>query len=479
MNNTIEKIYRLYLQQQQKICTDTRKIIPNSIFFALKGANFDGNNYAVDALQNGCAWAVVDNPEIAEKNDKCILVDNVLKTLQQLAQYHRKQLGIPVIAITGSNGKTTTKELITAVMSKKYKSLSTPGNYNNHIGLPLTLLQIKKEHQIAIIEMGANHPGEIKELCEIALPDYGIITSIGKEHLEGFGDIETVKQTNGELYDHLLSHHKKIFLHIDNPDLTDILSKHKWDIPNILKNDDTFILYSDLKLVIPPAYLNKKIIVGQYIENNSDIFVHFKWLVNTPQHWKEFKNAYGSGHEINSAFEHQPLIKTHLLAYHNFINALSAVCIGEYFGVNENDINDAIANYIPDKNRMQWIETDKRNKIILDAYNANPTSMMAALQFFKQKNIIKSIALTWDNKKINILTNEEDKVVILGDMFELGEHSEKEHTDIIRYLKDNFAKSRIFLAGKEFMKAAEKEKFRIKQTHRPMQQKAYLNQQKN
>ncbi|GAB4201008.1 MAG: UDP-N-acetylmuramoyl-tripeptide--D-alanyl-D-alanine ligase [Bacteroidia bacterium] len=459
MNTAIEKIYRLYLQQQQRVCTDTRKIIPESIFFALKGSNFDGNTYAMDAIQKGCSWAIVDNPEIAEKSDRCILVNDVLKTLQQLAQYHRTQWNKPVIAITGSNGKTTTKELVAAVLSKKYKVLSTPGNYNNHIGLPLTLLQIQTEHQIAVIEMGANHPGEIKELCHIASPDYGIITSIGKEHLEGFGDIETVKKTNGELYDYLLSQNKKIFLHLDNADLLDILSKNKISIPDILQNEDTFIIYSDVgKISLPELYRDRKITIGEYVENDKDIFMQFKWIINKAAYWEKFENAIGFGYTILPAFEKRPPVKTHLLAYHNFINALSAVCVGEYLGVNENDINDAIANYIPDKNRMQWIETNKGNKIILDAYNANPTSMMAALQFFKEKNIIKYTPLTSDNKKINILTNEEDKIVILGDMFELGEHSEKEHTDIIRYLKDNFAKSRIFLAGKEFMKAAEKEK---------------------
>jgi UDP-N-acetylmuramoyl-tripeptide--D-alanyl-D-alanine ligase len=457
--NDLEKIYQLYLQQKQKICTDTRKIVPDSIFFALKGANFDGNNYAIDAIQKGCSWAVVDNPDTALKSDKCILVNDVLKTLQQLAQYHRKQWNKPVIAITGSNGKTTTKELIAAVLSQKYKVLSTPGNYNNHIGLPLTLLQIQPEHQMAVIEMGANHPGEIKELCNIALPDYGIITSIGKEHLEGFGSIETVKRTNGELYDYLLANHKKIFLHIDNTDLMDILSQYKWSIPDILQNNETFLLYSDLsKLVILPNYQDKKIIFGKYITNNSVIFVRFKWIINAPQHWKSFQNNYDSGCEINSAIEQQPLVKTHLLAYHNFINSLSAVCVGNYFNVEENKINEAIANYVPDKNRMQWIETKKFNKIILDAYNANPTSMMAALEFFKDRNILNGIALTPDNQKIDCLTNETDKIIILGDMFELGEHSEKEHSDIIRWIKNNFKEARIFLAGKEFYKASQKEK---------------------
>lgn len=437
--NNIEKLYSLFLECHQQVCTDTRKIKEHSIFFALKGNNFDGNKFALEALQKGCAYAVVDNPEIASKDNRCVLVDDVLKTLQNLALHHRRQFNIPVIAITGSNGKTTTKELISGVLSKKYNVLSTPGNFNNHIGLPLTLLQLKKDNELAVIEMGANHPDEIRELCEIAEPNYGIITSIGKEHLEGFGDIEQVKKTNGELYEYLLNHNGKIFLHLDNSDLMDILSKFNMGYTEIERNNN-FILYTDLSKYFLLDQ-EKKIIIGQYIENYHDIFVRFKWTSY------QFKNT------------DKPLIvKTRLLAKHNFINALSAVCIGHYFGVEESKINEAIENYIPDKNRMQWIEnTNQYNKIILDAYNANPTSMLAALEFFKEKNIYNYTAITHDNQKIPVLTNESNKVIILGDMFELGEHSQKEHIAIIQHLKQHFMQAQIFLAGKEFYTASKKE----------------------
>lgn len=444
---SLENIYQLYIECEQKVCTDSRKIIPGSIFFALKGNNFDGNLFALQSLENGCKYAVVDNSEMAEKHPKCIYVSNVLKILQQLANYHRKKINLPVIAITGSNGKTTTKELVAKVLSQKYNVLSTPGNFNNHIGLPLTLLQLKKEHEIAVIEMGANHPGEIKELCEIAEPNYGVITSIGKEHLEGFGSIETVKKTNGELYEYLLDTNGKIFLDIANNDLIDILKK---DINEIL-NDDRYILYGDLRNPITDAYLslsihNKKICYGIYIDNTEDIFVRFKWFINDISYWEAFEKKLNEGYKIkDDIIQNLPVVKTHLLAYHNFLNALCAVSIGYYFGVEKEKINSAIESYIPDKNRMQWIETEKGNKIILDAYNANPTSMMAALEFFKSKNIIL---------KKNILSTDKDKVLILGDMFELGEHSEKEHKDILNFLINNFQESKIYLAGKEFLNAS-------------------------
>lgn len=448
--NTIEKLHSLYLQCNQKVCTDTRKIIQGSIFFALKGNNFDGNHFAQQALNSGCAYAVVDNPAIAQQNKQCILVENVLHTLQKLAHYHRKQIDIPVIAITGSNGKTTTKELITAVLSKEYRTLSTPGNFNNHIGLPLTLLQLKEEHQIAVIEMGANHPGEIQALCEIAEPNYAIITSIGKEHLEGFGDIETVKKTNGELYNYVLQQHGKIFIHIDNPDLQDILSMH---IKEILEHP-SFIAYSDLSSNMERVIWNsnKPIILGRYIDSAEDIFVQFQWLINHSSIWENFSNNIGSGKRINAdILNKKPIVHTHLLAYHNFINALSAVCIGHYFQVSEKDIDEAIENYIPDKNRMQWIETSK-NKIILDAYNANPTSMLAALEFFKEKKIIQAMAAINENQYVHFY-KDKDKVLILGDMFELGEHAEKEHLEILSWITKNFSDALVFLIGQEFSKA--------------------------
>lgn len=454
MNNiTIEKIYSLFIQHNQSVCTDSRKPIPGSIFFALSGSNFDGNFFAIEAIEKGCSWAIVDNPEIARKNSKCILVDNVLRSLQALAQHHRKQFNIPIIAITGSNGKTTTKELVSAVLSQKYKVLSTPGNFNNHIGLPLTLLKLKNEHQVAIIEMGANHPGEIKKLCHIAMPDYAIITSIGKEHLEGFGNIENVKKTNGELYEYIIQNQGKIFLHIDNQDLTSILEQLHQSTASIL-NNPSFILYSDLsRSSIDIMNANKEIIIGQYIESHKDIYVHLKW---TSIHSKTLESVEiqksKEGYALkDTLWKNIPEITTHLLAYHNFINALCAICVGKYFFVNNNDINTAISQYIPDNNRMQFKKTS-RNIVILDAYNANPTSMSAALQFFKQKKLTN----TFSKEEFAKNFDEGNKILILGDMFELGEHSEKEHLAIIDWIKENFIKGKVYLIGKEFLNALQK-----------------------
>lgn len=471
---TTEALYKLYLKQEQKVCTDSRKPIKGSIFFALKGKQFDGNEYALNALQNGCAYAVVDNPFVAHQSPSCILVEDALKSLQDLAHYHRQQLNLPLIGIAGSNGKTTTKELIAAVLSQKYSVLYTPGNLNNHIGLPLTLLQLKKEHQIAIIEMGANHPGEIEALCLIAEPDFAVITSIGKEHLEGFGDIETVKKTNGELYDYVLNKNGKIFLQYDNPDLISILTTHlpsrkKIDLNDILKQEEQFILYGDIKnaenIFLSEADLRRPIVFGQYIENEEDIYVHFKWIIHSKEKCRSFKKEgfyklQISKSEIVPTFDNAPEIHTHLLAYHNFINALCAVCIGNYFSIKEKDINTAIANYIPHQNRMQFKRTTY-NLIILDAYNANPTSMMAALTFFCSKKIKTKAPCTLKTsdttKESSLFYLNEKKVLILGDMFELGQHAEKEHRAIVQWLKENVPKMTVYLIGTEFIKAVQKE----------------------
>ncbi len=450
----LDEIYSLYLQHSQAICTDTRKIIPQSIFFALKGNNFDGNLFAIDAIEKGCSWAIVDNPNIALKSNKCILVNDTLQTLQALAHHHRKQFKLPVIAITGSNGKTTTKELVTAVLSKKYNVLSTPGNFNNHIGLPLTLLKLHPNHQIAVIEMGANHPGEIRELCKIAHPDYAVISSIGKEHLEGFKDLENIKRTNGELYEYVLKHNGKIFIHVDNFDLISILKELNHDITNIFIHEN-FILYSDISHLPFDEFSSiREIIIGKYIESQEDIYVHLKWLLyeHTPnQNFKTIKSI--TQYQKNNTWENIPEIKTHLLAYHNFVNALCAICIGNHFSINTNDINLAISQYIPDKNRMQFEKT-KHNFVILDAYNANPTSMMAALTFFKEKKL-QQILPQQSHSTIHHF-QDEDKVLILGDMFELGEHSQKEHISIIEWIKENFQKSKVYLIGNEFTKALKK-----------------------
>ncbi|HUH46466.1 MAG TPA: UDP-N-acetylmuramoyl-tripeptide--D-alanyl-D-alanine ligase [Arenibacter sp.] len=376
---TINALHQLFLTFPHP-CTDTRRITPNCIFFALRGDNFDGNAYAAEALGLGAAYAVVDDPEVAGQ-EGTILVQDVLTALQDLAKFHRQYCGTKVIGLTGSNGKTTTKELITAVLSKKYRTIATKGNLNNHIGVPLTLLSISPDTEIAIVEMGANHPGEIAFLCQLVMPDYGYITNFGKAHLEGFGSIEGVIKAKGELYDHLLSHNNFVFFNADDP-------------------------------------------------------VQKKRLASVTQ-------KYGFGSDKESSYPIQLLdaapfvriqvggitINTQLVGSYNFTNCCAAITIGNYFKVDAMDIRAALESYIPQNNRSQII---KKNglQIILDAYNANPTSMKAALENFKD---LKS----------------DHKVVFLGDMFELGESAKAEHQEISD-LVENMGFGQVFLIGSNF-----------------------------
>lgn len=365
----IEEIYQLF-EQYPVVSTDTRNIAPNSIFVALKGETFNGNKFALDALKKGAKYAVID--EIVEGSDeRMIKVDNSLECLQQLARYHRRKLNIPVLAITGTNGKTTTKELTAAVLSKKYHIANTKGNLNNHIGVPLTLLTMNSLTEMAVIEMGANHPGEIEHLCKIAEPDFGIITNVGKAHLEGFGSFEGVVQTKTEMYNFLKETGGKCFVNA---------------------NDEILIEKSD-KLE-RETYGNSRLANLQGEEMYSSYFVTAKVL---------FKKGW-------------LFLKSNLIGSYNFDNIMAAACIGNYFGVDPIKIQEAIVNYKPTNNRSQLIEKGS-NRIIMDAYNANPTSMMAAL-----KNIIS--------------INHPLKTVILGDMLELGNDSEVEHQRIADFLVD-------------------------------------------
>ncbi|TAH24837.1 MAG: UDP-N-acetylmuramoyl-tripeptide--D-alanyl-D-alanine ligase [Cytophagales bacterium] len=355
----IADLYQLFINSNG-IATDTRKIHEGAIFFALKGDNFNGNQFALKALEKGAKYAVIDEP-LVEKNDRIILVDNALQTLQALANYHRRTFEIPFIAITGSNGKTTTKELVNAVLQKKYITYATLGNLNNHIGIPLTLLSIKKEVQIAIIEMGANHQKEIEGYCKYVEPNYGLITNIGKAHLEGFGGIEGVKKGKGELYDYLRANHGQIFLCTTN---------------------DTLVAMANIKNPITYPSL------GDYYTCSfvdADPFIRFL-------------SSNGKA------------ISTQLTGKYNFDNIAVALCIGKYFGVSEEDALQAIATYNPQNNRSQLTKTDK-NELIIDCYNANPTSMKAAIESFAQ-------------------TQAKNKVLILGDMYELGEDEALEHEGI-------------------------------------------------
>lgn len=381
----IHSLYEI-LKEHPIVTTDSRNTPKGSIFFALKGARFNGNQYATKALESGCSYAIVDEAEYAI-SPNIILVNDCLKTLQQLANYHRNILKIPIIAITGTNGKTTTKELVTSVLSKEHKTISTEGNLNNHIGVPLTLLRMKKDDEIAVIEMGANHIGEIKTLCEIAEPNYGLITNIGHAHLEGFGSYENIIRTKGELYDYIRTRKEgKLFVDYDNP----ILRKLSENITSIyygLENDD------------------EQFVTGKVISANP--YLTFQW--------KMAKNYH--------------TVETKLIGDYNLSNALAAITIGKYFGINGDLISKAISEYKPNNNRSQLKETNK-NMLIVDSYNANPTSMLAALQNFEHMNV-------------------KNKVLILGEMKELGSDSRMEHQRIIDYIQHHEF-SKVFLVGENF-----------------------------
>ncbi|KAF0238768.1 MAG: UDP-N-acetylmuramoyl-tripeptide--D-alanyl-D-alanine [Prolixibacteraceae bacterium] len=383
---TTEEIYRIF-KNKPVISTDSRKIEENSIFFALKGENFNGNKFAAAALNKGAGYAIIDEKEYFISN-KTILVDNVLQALKDLANLHRKKLGIPILAITGSNGKTTTKELVSAVLSQKFKVSSTEGNLNNHIGVPLTLLKMNAETEIGVVEMGANHIGDVAELCEIAEPDFGIITNIGKAHLEGFGSFEGVVKTKSELYHYLKSKKGTIFYNYDNPILTNLTAE--------IQNKISF-------------GKEKAGFTGELID--SPPFVHVK---------ANFKKGV-------------LYLNTNLTGDYNFENIMAAACIGDYFNVDPLLIQKALKNYCPQNNRSQLINKYGL-KIIMDAYNANPTSMQASINSF--------------------ISNVSDKCyLILGDMLELGAYSEPEHIAILELLK-NYPRTKVYTVGKNFMAVA-------------------------
>lgn len=378
---TIAEIHRLFLECNS-ISTDTRKIENNSMFVALKGENFDANTFAEEALVKGAKYVIIDNPTYAV-SDKTILVENSLTALQQLATYHREFLKIPIVALTGSNGKTTTKELIHIVLAKKFKTKATKGNLNNHIGVPLTLLSFSKETEIGIVEMGANHQKEIKFLCEIAKPDYGYITNFGKAHLEGFGGVEGVIKGKSEMYTYLKTHNKTVFVNLDDA----------------IQNDKT----TDFNRI---TFSQKDISANVFInEVSANPFVKIKTL-NTE-------------------------IKSHLIGLYNANNINAAITIGNHFGISASEIKEAIESYIPENNRSQLI-TKNSNEIILDAYNANPSSMKVALENFIQL----------ENK---------NKIAILGDMYELGEESLVEHKYIVDFISENNSLECYFI-GKDFFK---------------------------
>jgi len=398
MSNIADKIYNCYLDSNG-ISTDTRKISTGELFFALKGPNFDANSYAEMALGKGASFAIIDD-ESYQIDGKTILVDDVLSALQALATHHRKTLDIPVFGITGSNGKTTTKELVQGVLETKYNAYSTPGNLNNHIGVPLTILGIPKNTDVAIIELGANHVGEIDALCRICQPTHGMITNIGRDHLEGFGSFEGSLRANSELYDYLIKNGGKIFVNSEDELLT-----------NMAKRISGPVFYPQEDDSIQTTFLS------------ADPFVRY----------------------IN---QDQEEITTRLIGDYNFHNIAAAICIGNFFGVSIKDIDNAICKYVSSNNRSQWIETEK-NHILMDAYNANPSSMEVALNNFHKMHA-------------------KNKIVILGDMFELGDYSVEEHSQIGKLL-DRYRFDMTILVGEDMKYAHEqfresiyfKEKFQV------------------
>lgn len=382
----IDILYRCF-EQSSGITTDTRKCGEGMMFVALRGENFDGNSYAQSALEQGCSYAVVDNVAYADPTDeRIILVENSLKALQQLARHHRRQLATPIVGITGTNGKTTTKELVAAVLKRRYNILYTQGNLNNHIGVPLTLLGLTREHEMAVVEMGANHPGDIKELVEIAEPDYGLITNVGMAHLQGFGSLEGVIRTKGELYDYLRTTERNtIFLNIANNYLRDICEG---------LNAVTY------------GQTNEAEVCGEIVA--CDPCLRFRWRWHGGE-WNE--------------------VATQLIGSYNIDNALCAAAVGCYFGVAQEDVSAALAEYVPQNNRSQLTPTD-HNMLIVDAYNANPTSMHAALENFVRMEVPR-------------------KMAILGDMKELGDATAAAHQEIVDRL-DACGLLDVWLVGEAF-----------------------------
>ncbi len=366
-------------EQSNGICTDTRQMKDRALFVCLRGESFNGNKFARQAAQANALKVIVDDPEYYDP-ERMILVDNSLKALQDLAQFYRHTLSIPFIGITGTNGKTTTKELVAAVLAKKFKTAATKGNFNNHIGVPLTLLSISRDDEIAVIEMGANHVGEIEDLCKLSDPDVGLITSIGKAHLEGFGSFQGVIQAKTELYHHIKHYGEHLFVNADN----ELLMEHAGNISKTTYGQGA----------------------GANVRASLSSAAPFLKL-----HW--------NGHDI----------QTQLVGAYNFDNVMAAISIGLYFGVSEEDIVDALQSYEPQNKRSQYIETDT-NKVIMDAYNANPTSMELALKSFEEQDFA-------------------NKWLVLGDMLELGQDSGEEHLKLMKRVQAMELDKALFV-GPEF-----------------------------
>jgi len=411
----ITELYDLY-RQHQPLTTDSRDCPEGSTFLALRGQHFDGNQYAVKALEQGCAIAIVSDESVRqtapdELRERIIVVDDTLQTLKQLARHHRRQFDIPVLAITGTNGKTTTKELVAAVLSKKYRVLYTEGNLNNDIGVPKTLLRLTPEHQIAVVEMGASHPGDIKTLVETAEPTCGLITNVGRAHLEGFGSFEGVCRTKGELYDYIAAHDGMVFLNGADEQLRSMADER-----NIPQSKEKRFTYG-----VPPTYE--------------------EWLKGKRAKLRVYTNEYFCGPRLGLIWFYvkEPWmtigegVQTQLVGDYNVNNVLAAVAVGCYFDVWMSDISDALRSYRPTNSRSQLVKTDT-NTLVVDAYNANPSSMEKAIETLK-------------NMKSDL-----PKMAILGQMNELGSESRSEHRRVISLLAQTDI-THIILIGHEFAEA--------------------------
>lgn len=390
------------------VCTDSRAITEGCLYFALKGENFNGNLFAEEALAKGAAYAIIDEPAV-KTSEQMLVVDDVLSTLQQLANYHRRTLGTLVIGITGSNGKTTTKELIASVLGQGMQVVATRGNLNNHIGVPLTLLSIKPETDIAVVEMGANHPGEIAFLCSTAEPDYGYITSIGKAHLEGFGSFEGVVKTKGELFDYLKAHHKTIFLNAKDTLQAGLVAGYE----HVYTFGDT-----------PTANVHIQCLATQPVKallTDSSQSLTAEPATRTIDFLPE---------DIEGFTEPNTIITSHLRGDYNFTNVAAAIAIGRYFKLSPVAIKHGIEQYVPNNNRNQFLKCGS-NTVVLDAYNANPSSMAAAIG-----NVV-------------VMEGFAKKVLILGDMFELGTYAAAEHQRIVDMISEH-SWAGVYLIGEQF-----------------------------
>ena len=454
----IERLYQAY-QASHAVTTDSRAITSGCIFFAFKGEHFDGNAFAPKALEQGAAMCVISDPQYVV-DDRCLVVPNVLKTLQELAQEHRRHLKQPVIGITGTNGKTTTKELVHAVLAKRYKTSATKGNFNNHMGVPLTLLAIPEGTELSIVEMGANHPGEIEFLCGIADPDCGLITNVGRAHLEGFGSFEGVVQTKTELYLHLAGKHGLVFVNADNerlmheaerlatiPGLRSFIPAYAPDNPafvptTIEKTPLSMLTYGKSQEADVRGTLvgeRSKLKVERYADAATDNESHLSPLTS---HLSPYLHFY---FEVGDNVYN---VHTHLLGAYNFDNCMAAVAVGLHFGVEPWDIKEALEEYIPSNQRSEYKETSRGNRLYLDCYNANPSSMEAAIESFNCLNV-SMLEASIDSSNQAIKQSNNRKMAIIGGMHELGHDERKEHQRVVEQLA-GCSLNRVLLVGPEW-----------------------------